>query len=90
MVLPEKVNARWIASLGDEQLLEAEHLLHNAFAAEEAAEKRRKGARYTLLRGPESLVSAWNRWLLVRNATDSRGVIVHRAFSPRINGPNTR
>jgi hypothetical protein len=78
MVLPEKVNARWIATLGDEQLLEAEQLLHTAFVAEETAEKRRKGARYTMLRGPESLVSAWHSWLLVSNATHTRGVVVHR------------
>ncbi|MGQ0643034.1 MAG: hypothetical protein ACT4P6_19995 [Gemmatimonadaceae bacterium] len=78
MVLPEKVNARWIATLGNDQLLEAEALLHATFAKEEATEKRRTGARYTMLRGPESLVSAWHRWLLVSNATHTRGVAVHR------------
>jgi hypothetical protein len=41
-------------------------------------EKRRTGARYTMLRGPETLVSAWHNWLLVRNATVTRGVNVHR------------
>ena len=83
MVLPDKVNSRWIATLGNEQLLEAEHLLHAVFVEEEAAEKHRKGARYTMLRGPESLVSAWHRWLLVSNATQTRGVVVHRAARPR-------
>jgi hypothetical protein len=78
MRLPEKVNSQWIATLGNEQLLAAEAALHTIFKREEAAEKRRTGGRYTMLRGPESLVSAWNRWLLVRNATESRKVLVRR------------
>lgn len=82
MLLPEKVNARWIATLGNEQLLEAEAQLHAVFKKEETAEKRRAGARYTMLRGPETLVSAWHRWLLVHNATQARGVVVHRHPGP--------
>lgn len=78
MVLPDKVNARWIATLDNEQLLEAEHLLHAVFVKEEGAEKLRKGARYAMLRGPESLVTAWHRWLIVSNATRSRGMVVLR------------
>lgn len=84
MVLPEKVNARWIASLGNEQLVEAEAQLHAVFVKEEAAEKRRTGAKYIMLRGPESLVSAWHSWLLVSNATQSRGVGVHRRAVSRV------
>lgn len=82
MVLPEKVNARWIDTLGNDQLLEAEAQLHALFLKEETAEKRRTGARYTMLRGPESLVSAWHRWLLVHNATQTRGMIIHRRPRP--------
>ncbi|HJU72773.1 MAG TPA: hypothetical protein VJ717_03435 [Gemmatimonadaceae bacterium] len=78
MVLPEKVNARWIATLENDQLLEAEGLLHAAFLREETAEKRRRGPHYTMLRGPETLVTAWHRWLLVSNATRTRGILVHR------------
>lgn len=78
MVLPEKVNARWIAELGNEELLEAEAQLHSVFQKEEKAEKARTGARYTMLRGPETLVSAWHRWLMVSNATRSRGMVVLR------------
>lgn len=83
MILPEKVNSRWIASLGTDQLVEAEGLLHAEFLREETAEKGRTGARYKMLRGPESLVSAWNRWLLVNNETRTRRVVIHR--SPRPN-----
>ncbi len=90
MVLPEKVNARWIATLGNDQLLEAEQLLHTVFVTEETAEKRLKGSRYTMLRGPERLVSAWHRWLMVSNATQSRGVAVRRAVRPRAEAPGAR
>ncbi|MGQ0538054.1 MAG: hypothetical protein ACT4R6_03835 [Gemmatimonadaceae bacterium] len=83
MVLPEKVNARWIATLGNDQLLEAEARLHAVFVKEETAEKRRAGARYAMLRGPETLVNAWHRWLLVNNATRTRGMVVHRRPRPK-------
>lgn len=69
MVVPEKVNARWIASLATAQLIEAESLLRVEFVTQELAEKQRAGSRYTMLGGPESLVRAWLRWLLVSNET---------------------
>ena len=82
MILPEKVNSKWIETLGNDQLLEAEALLHAEFFKEESAEKMRAGARYTILRGPGSLVSAWHRWLLVSNATQTRGIGVRRHGKP--------
>jgi hypothetical protein len=78
MTLPEKVNASWIATLGDDKLLKAETQLHAEFLKEETAEKKRRGAGYTMLRGPQSLVDAWLRWLLVNNETLSRGLVVQR------------
>jgi hypothetical protein len=78
MNLPVKVDARWIATLADNQLVEAEAQLHAEFVEEDRAERRRMGAKYAMLRGPESLVSAWLRWLLVNNETYSRGVLIRR------------
>ena len=78
MMIPETVNASWIASLKNEQLIKAENILHREFAKHETAEKQRRGARYIMLRGPEALVSAWLRWLLVNNETSNRGLNVHR------------
>ena len=78
MILPTNVNFRWISSLGIDQLIEAEALLHAEFLKEETAEKQRTGAKYKMLRGPESLVCAWNRWLLVSNAARTRRVVIHR------------
>ena len=83
MQLPEKVNASWIATLGDRQLVQAEALLHGEFVDQQNTERLRMGARYTMLRGPQSLVNAWLRWLLVNNEALSRGVNVRRKAARR-------
>ena len=77
MIIPDQTNARWMATLNDEQLVEAEAQLHAAFCEQNDAEKRRSGARYMLLQGPPALVNAWHRWLLVNNETKHRGLAVH-------------
>jgi hypothetical protein len=78
MTIPERVNASWIATLADSQLLQAEATLHADFTKQEAAEKQRRGAAYTMLRGPQPLVDAWLRWLMVNNETRTRGLVIHR------------
>jgi hypothetical protein len=78
MNIPERINARWIATLGDEQLRTAEAELHATFRASERAEKARSGPRYILLQGPAALVNAWQRWLLVSNETRTRGLVIQR------------
>ena len=87
MILPAKVNGRWIASLDTAQLIEAESLLRAQFEEQETAEKQRAGSGYTMLAGPESLVSAWLRWLLVNNETSMRGVLTHRLPPERAHKP---
>jgi hypothetical protein len=78
VTIPERVDARWIETLDDDQLMVAEARLHAVFHAAEASEKHRSGSRYMLLEGPQALVHAWHRWLLVSNETRSRGLVVHR------------
>ena len=58
MKIPDHINARWIATLGDDQLMTVEAKLHADFRARERAEKGRSGARYMLLQGPATLVTA--------------------------------
>jgi len=77
MTIPDHINARWIATLGDDQLMTVEAELHAAFRTHEVSEKRRSGRRYMLLQGPATLVNAWHRWLLVSNETRDRGLVVH-------------
>jgi hypothetical protein len=78
VTIPTHVNARWLATLGNDQLVTAEAQLHATFREQETAEKDRAGARYVLLQGPASLVSAWQRWLMVNNEARTRGLVVHR------------
>ena len=78
MMLPLRVDARWISSLADTDLLVAEDALHEDFRVQERTEKARSGGRYMLLNGPSGLVNAWLRWLLVSNAARTRGLSVHR------------
>jgi hypothetical protein len=79
MTIPEHVNAQWISTLGDAQLVRAEASLHTTFRKHEKVEKARCGARYVLLQGPPDLVNAWLRWLLVSNATRTRGLVINHA-----------
>jgi hypothetical protein len=78
MRLPETVNASWIATLGNEQLEEAEAKLHAQFRTQEKREKARAGDRYSMMRGPEPLISAWHRWLMVNNEALHRGMVLRR------------
>jgi hypothetical protein len=80
MKIPDRINARWMATLVDDQLVNAEAELHAVYRRQESAEKARAGARYMLLQGPADLVNAWQRWSLVNNETNHRGLFVrHRA-----------
>ena len=79
MTFPDRVDARWIATLNNDQLMVAEAELHATFREHETVEKRRIGSRYVLLQGPTALVNAWLRWTLVNNETRARGLVVrHR------------
>jgi hypothetical protein len=76
--IPDRVNARWIATLADAQLISAESQLHSEFFRQETAEKKRCRSGYVMLEGPEPLVSAWLRWSLVNNETRTRGLVITR------------
>ena len=78
MRVPEHVNAAWIESLADDQLMQAEAKLHALFCVQEKREKARAGARYSMMRGPEPLIAAWHRWLMVNNEALHRGMVLKR------------
>jgi hypothetical protein len=67
-----------MATLGDDQLADAEQELHALFRKHETLEKTRRGSRYTVLEGPEPLVNAWLQWCMVSNEARSRGLIVRK------------
>ena len=74
MTFPDRIDARWIDALTDDELRQAEQELRGIFATEQSAEKARCGSAFDLMRGPEELTAAWMRWSIVRNATEQRGV----------------
>lgn len=78
MPIPDRVNADWIATLGDDQLMDAEVQLRAVFRTQETLEKQRRGARYAVLEGPEVLVTAWHRWLMVNNEARTRRLVVNQ------------
>jgi hypothetical protein len=78
MKMPERVNAEWVSSLSDKHLEEAAATLHAVFEKEDNAERKRAGEEYRMLRGPESLISAWMRWLMVTNEQAERRTPLHR------------
>jgi hypothetical protein len=77
MNIPDRVNAEWIGTLGNDQLVVADMQLHADFHTLETAEKSKSGARYVLLQSPAPLVNAWLRWVVVNNETRARGLVVH-------------
>ena len=72
MTLPDRITYEWMGTLDDDSLLVAELSLHQLFADEEAAERKRRGERYELVRGPAELMSAWDRWSRVNTETRQR------------------
>jgi len=75
MNIPERVNGKWLATLDDIDLVEAEAHLHADFRRQDMAEKARRGTKYRLLEGPAALVDAWLRWGVVSNETRKRGLV---------------
>lgn len=80
MQLPEKINASWIDSLADADLLQAESQLHDAFNRLETEERRARGDEYALATGSAELMLAWQRWNMANHATRARGL--HPRYRP--------
>jgi hypothetical protein len=78
MLIPERVNLKWLGTLDDVAVVEAESDLHADFNTQDAAEKARRGTNYRLLQGPSTLVDAWMRWQLVNKETVRRGLVIRR------------
>lgn len=78
-LVPEKINAAWISTLADEDLLDVESRLYERFAVLDRRHKQLRGRDYNLMRGPTALIDAWDRWSRVAVATKTRSLIVRRA-----------
>ena len=79
MLIPDHINARWIATLADDEVVAAEAQLYKDFRERDAVERVRAGARYVLLQGPATLVTAWHRWGLLSSEVRARQLVVKHA-----------
>jgi len=77
MTLPDRITYDWLVALDDDALLTAERSLHQVFTSAEDTERRKLGERYELMKGPATLMTAWDRWS--RANTEAR----HRKLNPR-------
>jgi hypothetical protein len=71
-VVPERISMVWIDTLTNEDLLDVEARVHARFSLLERREKKLKGDRYQLMRGPAELMEAWDRWSRLQAATRER------------------
>lgn len=79
MRLPETITFRWIDGLENDALLAAEASLHTKFSTLQAAERKKRGAEFELMRGSAELLAAWDRWSRVSSAARERGLHLRRA-----------
>jgi hypothetical protein len=77
-LVPERINAAWIKTLEDEDLIAVEERLYGRFQALDNKEKKRRGGRYLMFNGPAELLTAWDRWCRVRNALQGRSLAARR------------
>jgi hypothetical protein len=73
-LIPDTISLEWIDSLSDPELLDVEARLRGRFALLERREKKIRGHRYELCRGPADLMAAWDRWSRVSTATRDRSL----------------
>jgi hypothetical protein len=73
-LIPDTISLDWIDSLSDPELLDVEARLKGRFALLERREKKLRGYRYQLCRGPADLMAAWDRWSRVSTATRDRSL----------------
>ena len=69
---PETINAPWIGTLTDDDLVDVEGRLHTQFSVLERRAKKLLGAHYDMFRGSADLLRAWDRWSRVHTATRAR------------------
>jgi hypothetical protein len=64
----------WIETLSDVDLLDVEARVHAKFSVLERREKKARGDKYQLMRGPADLMDAWDRWSRLLSATRERSL----------------
>lgn len=74
-LIPTRINAAWIGTLADDDLLDIEVRLHERFSVLDQRHRRTAKERYNLMQGPVELIDAWDRWSRVNVATRGRALV---------------
>ncbi len=77
-IVPDRISMSWIETLTDDDLLDVEERLHTRYVVIERREKRVRGDKYQLMRGPADLMDAWDRWSRLSGATRERSLTPRR------------
>ena len=80
-IVPDVITAAWIKTLTDADLLDVEGRLHQQLAVIERREKKLRGEKYHLFRGPADQLDAWDRWSRLNS------VARERSLKPTRNAP---
>ena len=83
-LVPERIDKAWIDTLEDVDLIDVEARLRAKFDLLDGREKRARGNRYNLMRGPEDLVLAWDRWSRVCSAMQRRTLSARRKPAAKV------
>lgn len=67
-----------ITAMSEAELIDAEFSHHVRFIELDGQERRAKGPKYNLMRGPEELVNAWDQWGRLTRATIARDLVPRR------------
>lgn len=71
---PERLSLAWMDSLSDADLIDVEYTARAKFYLLERREKKVRGDKYLLMRGPAELMDAWDRWSRILSATRDRSL----------------
>jgi len=73
-LIPTRINAAWIGTLADDDLVDIEARLHERFSLLDQRYRRTAKEHYNLMRGPTELIDAWDRWSRISVAARGRSL----------------
>ena len=73
-LVPAQISMDWITTLTNEDLLDVESRVYAQFDVLNKREKKRRGDKYQLMRGPAELMEAWDRWSRINAAARERAL----------------
>lgn len=73
-LVPAQISMDWITTLTNEDLLDVESRVYAQFDVLNKREKKRRGDKYQLMRGPAELMEAWDRWSRINSAARERAL----------------